>query len=622
MRIGYALLLIGRRHAGKGHVKIPKKFPRTLTWAMALSLVASAGFARGAEAPANEPLARLLAAAGDEPLATVAFPDLRKLPQILNASAVGKIYHDVQYGGGREAAEKLLADWTGAEVKALWDALIPHLTGPAALVLTQTPAEKTGDPPQLQAILLIAVIDAEGAQAVKQAWPKAAPQANSPFAFVKLDARPAKELTEAAAWSKETAATPGFLRVRMRPRALREAFKGLEKASLPPWMEQLKAVAEPSLERATLDSELEGTAFLDRVTLELAEKAEGAFPALLRSLRAKPRPWNNLMAALPGGQEISLLAQADFKAMGESLNAGMQALERELRGKKWTRLHGDEEETTTPSRFDFITGPLSGAIGFAGGMTLTGEPHIVSVAATNGIKPGDFRASLIENLGLLGGEFQTKEKSARIGDQAPIAAAFQGRGLMPAPVIGLSEGWVWLCSNTTAYNDLTAAFGSSKVMSTDPLPPPVLKPPEPAAPADPSKPEVKDTPGASTFRLDVNLNAVLPMVYAAWLLSPEGPKIGGWKVPEALLPKNPGIFNKRFGHFLAELARDGNIVLGAARGPVPGVGLAPVAFMAACAQAIEDLKERRAAALREKAKLLNEIKTPEAPVPPAPEPGK
>jgi hypothetical protein len=515
----------------------------------------------------------------------------------------------------------MLADWTGADVKALWDALIPQLTGPAALVLTQAPAEKPGDTPQLRATLLLAVIDAEGAEAVKQAWPKAAPQAHSPFAFVKLDARPAKELAEAVAWSKETAATPGFLRVRMRPRALQQALKGIDKAALPPWLEQLKAVAEPSIESATLDSEPEGTAFVDHVTLELAEKAEGAFPALLKSLRAKPRPWNNLMAALPGGQEMSLLAQADFKTMGESLNVGMQALERELRGKKWTRNHGEEEETSAPGRFDFITATLSGAFGFAGGLTLTGEPHIVSVGATNGVKPDDLRASLIEKLGLLGGEFQTKEKSARIGDHAPIASAFQGRGLMPAPVIGLSEGWVWLCSNTTAYNDLTSAFASSKVMSTDPLPPAVLKAPEPS---DPSKADPKDAPGASAFRLDVNLNAVLPMVYAAWLLSPDGPKIGGWKVPETLLPKNPGLFNKRFGHFLAELARDGNTIHGAARGPLPGVGLAPVAFMAACAQSVEDLKEHRTSALRERAKLLNELKTPEAPVPPGPvpEPGK
>ncbi|MCW8133040.1 MAG: hypothetical protein KIS92_22015 [Planctomycetota bacterium] len=505
---------------------------------------------RAAEPSANEPLARLLGKAPAEPLAVIACPDIRRLPQIFNASSLGKAYQDDQYAQGREALLKMLRETLGADVPALWEAAVPQITGPAAFVLTATPGETEGAP-QLRATLLLAAIDAPGIDALKAAWPKAAPDSNSPFAALSLEAVIAKDLPEAPAWANETAETPGFLRLRLRPRALHAALKGLDEKTLPGWLRDLKDAADPAVLRATLDVEPDQGLFLDRATLELAEDAEGTFARLLLSLRDPAAPWKTLMGGLPGGQEVALLVQASLPTMGEALPAGLQALERELRGKKWTRLHGDEEDTSDNKRFAFVTDALTGAFGFAGGVTMTGEARIVGAANTAGMKPQAFRPVLIEKLGLLGGDFQTKDRAAHIGEHAPIAAAFEGRGLMPAPVIGLSDGWVWLCSSTASYNELTNAFASGKTMSKDAQPPAVLKAPEPPPGEEPAESPRGHAPA------QINLNAVLPVYATPGCSRPTGRRWADGRCRRRCCRGTPRFFNKRFGILLAEVAREG-----------------------------------------------------------------
>lgn len=587
-------------------VSIPTFLQRMLLLACALSAVAVCAMA--AEAPANEPLARLLSKLPNEPLAVVLFPDIRRLPAMLSASAAGKVYQDQQYADGREAARKLLKDWAGADVFALWDAAVPQVTGPVALVVAPAP-DGSG---ALHATLLLTAIDAPGADALQEAAGRLRAAAHSPLEGLRVLPLVAGELPAAPhAWAARLASFSGFLRVELRPRALHAALAAGEKQALPRWLGGLKGLADRDLERVSFESAADGPGFRDLARVEWAEGAAGTRVILAQGLRDNPKPWKGLMSALPGGQDVSLLVQSDFSALGEALPVGLQALERELRGKKWTRLHGEEEDTAAPERFTFLTSPLSGSFGLCGSPTLTGEARIVMAAATKGAKPDDLRGILAEKLALLGADFQTKDGAARIGEHAPLAAAFQGRGLFPAPVIGFSPGWLWLCSNTGAYGELVNAFAGAKVLANDTLPPPLFQ-----APAPPDGAPTAATEAPSALRLQVNLNSVLPLVYAAWLLSPEGPQIGSWKVPESLLPKNPALFNKRFGIFLAEAVREGRVLTAAARGPVPGGGLLPLALLAQCAEAVDDLKARRASALRERLKLIEELKTPAPAMPP------
>lgn len=581
-----------------------KLLPRMLLFVCMLS--AWAGCAMAAEAPVNEPLARLLSKLPDEPLAVALLPDIRRLPATLSASAVGKVYQDQQYADGREAARKLLKDWAGADVFALWDAAVPQVTGPAVLAVAPAP-DGSG---ALQVTLLLSAIDAPGAAALQEAAGSLRAAARSPLEGLRVLPLVAGELPAVShAWAARLAGFGGFLRIELRPRALHAALAASEKHALPRWLDGLKNLADRDLERVSFESAADGPGFRDLARVEWAEGAAGTRVALAQGLRDNPKSWKGLMSALPGGQDVSLLVQSDFTALGEALPVGLQALERELRGKKWTRLHGDEEDAAAPGRFAFLTGPLSGSFGLCGSPTLTGEARIVVAAATRGAQPDDLRGTLAEKLALLGADFQAKDGAARIGEHAPLAAAFQGRGLFPAPVIGFSPGWLWLCSNTGAYGELVNAFAGARVLASDALPPPLFQ-----APAPPEGAPAAETPSA--LRLQVNLNSVLPLVYAAWLLSPEGPRIGAWKVPETLLPKNPALFNKRFGIFLAEAVREGRVLTAAARGPVPGGGLLPLALLAQCAEAVDDLKARRASVLRDRLKLIEELKTPAPAAPP------
>ena len=541
------------------------------------------------EAASSGQLARLLAHAGEEPLAVVAFQDLRRAPRVLATSNLGQIFNDPQYSDGRAAAWKLLQDEVGADLPALWEALMPQLGGPAALVVKAAAQnDHTGTP---KFVLLLAVADQEAGEFVRKMLPWLTPtQDQAPFV---LQTIPLKDLARGTApeWAQRLAAAPGFLRLFARPHALQAGWQKKNAT----WSDLA------TFERVELTVTPEGQGFLDRLSLELHPEVKTSSALLWGALRENPNAWKGLCAALPGGQDVAVLVQANLPTLGMALPIGLHSLERELRGKKWTHLEGHTAEAQSLDRFKFFTDVLSGTVGVTGGASATGEARFVIAGATMGQEVAPLRTLLLENFSMLGGEFQPKPNAVTIGKYAPLAAVFKGRSFLPAPVIGTSEGWLWLCSNTSAYGDLTGALSSGKVMSSDQEPAPLFPTP-PVAEGEPAS-----SPPTAAVRVRINLNAVAPMLYASWLLDREGPHLGTWKVPDSLLPTGPGLFNRRLGTYWADLRREGLTLHVASCGPVPGGVLLPVAMMAHAARAIDDLRERRADTLREKILLLEPV---------------
>jgi len=152
------------------------------------------------------------------------------------------------------------------------------------------------------------------------------------------------------------------------------------------------------------------------------------------------------------------------------------------------------------------------------------------------------RAELVKGLGTVGAEFETLPNARKIGSAAPLGALFQGRGIFGAPVIGLSPGWAWLCSGSTTYQDLTQAFKAGKTLGAV------------------AAREASLWHAGDAVRVQIDLEKLLKLAYAAWLLSgDEGPFVGAWKVPSELLPQ-PAAFNGRLSTLRTGLSRSGNVI--------------------------------------------------------------
>src|SRR5207237_1159860 len=156
---------------------------------------------------------------------------------------------------------------------------------------------------------------------------------------------------------------------------------------------------------------------------------------------------------------------------------------------------------------------------------------------------------------------------------------FHGRGQFASPVIGLSNGWAWLCSSSIAYQELTDAFKSGKTLGSH------GKKPTGAAAKAAANGEVQTaTPDivssseewtdADARRVEVNLDRVAKLGYAAWLLSNgnEAPVIGGYKVPNELLP-SPQVFARTLGRLRASASRRGTHLEFRSACVVPGITL-------------------------------------------------
>lgn len=569
---------------------------------IAFALLGSCGWAHGeadpqtpvAPSPADA-VARLLARAEEPPLFTIVLPDLHRLPSRLAQSHLGHFVLDPNYDQGRALLLQKLNEVSGTDLEALWTNLRAHIEGPVALVLSRAAPLNEGDIPGFKLRLLASVPDAASIEAVQAAWPRLPPQSGHLLSLLRPQLYAREALSAEAAppeWAVRIARAPGLARVQARPRALNAALR--EWATVLPetersgWMEAIQATAALEFETLTLDLRTEGGQFEERLELEPLAEGGRTLTRLLRGMAAKPRPWTSLTSALPGRQALALLFQLEPEKLSDELPYLLQALERTVRGRKWMRTQGNSPDARDPERFAFLTTGLSGIVGLTAQPSVTGKVDVVLAAASKDRDVEAHRLRLLKGLEALDANFLTLHQAARIGTHAPLAAQFKGPDLLPAPVIGLSEGWLWLCSTTGAYGVLTQAFASGKTLAQDP-------PPFPAPREDGS---YFARPEASALRMSINLEMLAPLGYTSWLLSKDGPTIGDWKVPGELLPQ-PGLFANRMGRLETDLWTEDGTVRGYGRGPVPLGAVLTLALVGETGRIVEILQRPPGTVLEE-----------------------
>jgi hypothetical protein len=558
----------------------------------------------GESTPAPEQadrLRQLLARVEGEPVAVFSTLDARLALEHITQTSVGRAFTDPQYAPQRREAYRLLEERLGAHPDVVWDALRSHLAGPMALVLTGPGAGGAKDGRPLRLVLVVAVRDQRSIEAVQLGWPQVPPDSDTLLGAVALEIHPLEQLAEAKAvpaWADRCARMIGEMQLVLKPGAMLAAFKALapEDAKTPSWMKSLKALCHADIERLELNLLPAGRFFVEELRCELRPDARSLLALLLRSLRADPQPWDAMEKALPGGHDVQLLLQADLKAMGERFPALMRYCERLLRGKRWANLYGGTEDALAVDRFAFLTKSWAGTFGLVAKSGESGETQITGAAAEPGTKSAARRPQLLEGLAEIGLDFQTAIQAPTIGNQPPLAAGFKGRGLMPAPMIGLSDGWIWLCSSTAAYHELVAALAEERHLGKD----------RKAVPA----PGPADAPGIpfperNAFDLRVNLPVIGPLAYTSWMLGEGGPQLFGWKVPSGLLP-SPGFLKRHLVPYQTSAAMTGTEVRFYARGPAPGGALIPFAGLAAICEEMRQMETSGPDALRKELDTLIE----------------
>lgn len=530
--------------------------------------LASAADARGAdENAADATLQRLIATLSNEPLAAIAAADLKTLPEKLSRTAFYKMIRDPSYIKGLEAMKALLNQRVGADVAALWPDFSKQLSGPAVMAMLPVTPEAEGQP-DFRLVLLVLTPTNESARELHKHWPRVAPQSNTLLAALGLQTVLPEELpaeNNLPWWALAKSWTPGDISLRVLPRKLGQALNH--------WLESgeghgealdflalaLNSIRDEEVERLALGISVDGELIAEELALDLALKKDSAFAHVTGTVRDRPAPFDALMAATPGDHDLMLLSQSRFEALGSDLPYAGQALERTLRGKKWARVRGRTEETLNPNRFHFLFERIHGTFSVVAKPAASGELRLTvagalrpnPTSADGGVEA--LRADLIKGLRGLGAEFEPIPDARRIGNEVPLGAKFQGRGLFGAPILNFSPGWTWLCSSSAAYQELTNAFKTGRTL---------------AAEAAREKP-AKDWRAGDAIRLQINLERIINLAYAAWILSgEEGPYIGSWKIPAEMLPQ-PQVFNGRLGVLKTGMSRSGEMLTSYARSAVP-----------------------------------------------------
>jgi len=597
--------------------------------AAVLSVLLCAAVCSGAEgggaseAPAKSTLVRrLLARLDTEPLMVIYADDPRALPAKFSQTAFGAMLRDPTYTKGAAALRAMVNQAAGADIPALWPDFSKMLAGPAALAVV--PARQTEPTePALRLVLLVTTHTAETGEQLLALWPKPAPQSNTLFSALRLQPVPKPQLlaTDALpAWVAAREWPQGEVCVRMWPRKLERA--------LAPWFEEhegeglefvthaLELINGQATEYLSLSITANGESFGEALQVEAAAERT-ALTRVAATLKPRPGPWDALAAATPGEHDLVLLGQLDPAALGPDLPFAAQAMERYLRGKKWARSKGRFEEAFAPQRFDFVLKRTEGSFAITARPALSGDLRLAMTAALTDVEPDmeALRAEVLKGLESVDAGFETLPDARRIGTVAPLGARFQGRGLFTSPIIGFSPGWAWLCSNAAAYQDLTAAFKTGRTLAAD-------QAREKKALQAAGKAEEWRQDDA--VRLQVDLERVLKLAYASWLLSGgDGPYIGTWKVPGDLLPQ-PQMFNSRLGVLRTGVSRQGNVLKAHALSTLPGASLILPSLIFEAADTIENSRRFCQAALEpEKARTGEDARaTPSAPIVVDPEPGE
>lgn len=556
-------------------------------------------------ASAERALAGLLSRLKTRPLAVITVSRVETLSEQLAATHLGRMLLDKGFTDGRAAIHSEMSKALGTEVGVLWAKVSPHLRGPAALALTAVPSKEEGVPAAFRLTLHVGAAGEAAVDALRRAWPRVPPQSGKPIALVRMDAVDANSLSSDAApvWATALAkkAARAAFHVFIRNRNLASALsawletqeEGLRRKTQP----LANQMADIELRRIDWSVGVKGTEFVGRLDAQFLEGAKGSFAQIVSSLKEIPHPWRGLQAALPSNQDAAFLLQSDFGPLTEQLGLGLQVMERVLRGKKWTRRFGSDEDSIAPDRFKFITDCCGGTLGVTGRLSLTGEVRLVAASATRGNGVFKTRNKLVTGLRGLGASFQNQDRATPIGEHVPLAAQFKGRSFLPAPMIGLSDGWMWLCSTPSSYRELTSAFLKGSTLASDA----VL-----GGKWDDALDHPLNPPKASSVQLRVNLTRIVPLLYTAWLLREGGPRIGDWEVPMQVLPPHLGFFKGRLGRFHSELGRQGDRITGFARSPIPGGELVLAGLLLHTSYRIDAHARRQLSSLRKKLERLEE----------------
>ena len=542
------------------------------------------------DAAADETLARLISTLDSEPLAAFTTTDLRLLPEQFMQTHLGKMLENPTYAEGNDTLRTLLDGLAGVNIREMWPDFKKHLAGPAVIALLPGKAEGQNAEPGLRLVFLVLTHSPENADALKALWPKLPPQSNSAVSVLKLQPVAMTELPpreKISAWAASEKWPNGDMGLKMSPVRLGEAldlwFKRGETEPEGLWASSLGRMSHSGVSALNLGISFTGMLFTDELQLTFAPNAEGSFIRVVKTLKEDPKGWERLLGATPGDQDLLLMSKCDFSALGADLPFAAQALERYLRGTRWTRAKGRSDEALDLKRFDFLTQRIEGSFAVAGKPALSGDLRLAVAASMKGNDVEPLRAELLKGLDEMGGEFTTlKDIRTTIGGVAPLGALFQGKGMFGAPLIGLSPGWAWLCSNSGAYQDLTNAFKTGRTAAA------MFK----AARAEDWHPE-------DALRLRIDLEKVTKLAYAVWLLGGvNGPAIGAWKVPGALLPQ-PQVLTGHLGIMRAGVSRRYNILNGYSICALPGVSLLLVSILEEAADTIDNsrLFSQRALAL-------------------------
>lgn len=582
---------------------------------------------------ADHTLPRLLATLDAEPLAFIAIRDVRALPEKYSATTLAKMIADPSYDKGALLLESKLLEIIGVNVRADWPALEKNFSGPLVLALlpakapaaevvpvtpngalTVPPAPNVNSTADATAIgagpmrlVFLALVAAPDVAGVLQAqWPKplnpgtliaAAPLKTA----VAADLPPFEKLPQ---WAAALDLPAGDIVIRAQPLKLCDAARPFIKQNLPP-VENLPSECAPlfaAMEGSATDALAWGLSFkgellAERLNVDVNEN-DSAFKRIMLTIKEKPGAWESLLAATPGEQDAAVLLQSDPNALGNDLPFAFQAIERFLRGKRWSRADGMKAEAFDIKRFKFLFERMQGMFGIVARPAITGDLRMVVASSVKGLDVEAYRAEMIAGLENVGAGFETYANTRKIGGVSPLGATFQGRGRFAAPVIGLSPGWTWLCSSSTAYLSLTEGLKNGRMMSDagkkstapaqkDPAKMSVNERAKIAAlerlQVDPNvgQPEVRDLAAAvrslsywsaaDAWRVEVNFEKVFKIGYAAWLLSStEGPSIGAWKIPNDLVP-SPQVFSRHLGSLQAAARRQDRRVEFRSQCAFPGV---------------------------------------------------
>jgi hypothetical protein len=531
-------------------------------------------------------LPRLLASFESQPLAVIGCEDVRALPEKFAQSSFDKMLRDPSYAKGAAHLRALINHEAGMDIAALWPDFSKHLSGPATLALVgslpgeqkkpiSVPAEKQ-PANDLHIELRVLVPNAEAAKMLQEQWPKP-PRGNqslltiSKLVTINEVELPAQDKVPkwASEWPKGDVAllaTPRKLHL-----ALKEWFESSEGMQFDIVALAMESIRGADLEKLSLSMSFAGERIAEELVIELSPECKNAFSRVVSTLRQEPAPWNALLGATPGEMDAALQANCDFRALGPDLPDALQATERFLRGKKWTQTKGYQPESLAADRFEFLLRLATGAFSIVAKPTLAGDVRaIVAARIKNEEKIDAIRAELVKQLENVGAEFDTLAGARKIGEVAPLGALFKGRGIFTAPVIGLSPGWAWLCSSSSAYLDLTTALKTGKTLATE---------------------AKQDTfwRANDAVRLQIDLEKVVKIAYAAWMLSGAEPRIGSFKVHPDLLPA-PTIFDDRLGTFRTGLSRQGRTLTAYSHSAVPFSSLLLPGVLQEAADTIENTR--------------------------------